>query len=186
MLKKDVVVGKLYAVKVSGKIAPVRLNRESPFGGWDGTNTVTGREIRIRSAAKLRHQVAPQVSEAQASLLRTIDPSEPRCVRCRIPLGRNPDFLPADRMCPACRPALDDAGRCAKGHADRRREGLQMAFNAITSLDNEEKALMDKLVRLGDDEEARTMMINAFIKEYEDRLATSIRSSEAAKPAVTS
>jgi hypothetical protein len=54
MKAKDVVVGATYMVKVSGKLAPVRLDRESVFGGWDGTNLVTGRPVRVRTAARLR------------------------------------------------------------------------------------------------------------------------------------
>jgi hypothetical protein len=54
MKKQDVVLGQVYAVKVSGRIQPVRVIAESPYGGWVGRNEQTGREIRIRSAAKLR------------------------------------------------------------------------------------------------------------------------------------
>lgn len=54
MKKDEVAIGKTYVVKVSGKLALVRLDRVSPYGGWVGRNTRTGREIRIRSAAKLR------------------------------------------------------------------------------------------------------------------------------------
>ena len=54
MKRRDVVLGQVYAVKVSGRIQPVRLIVESPYGGWVGRNEHTGREIRLRSAAKLR------------------------------------------------------------------------------------------------------------------------------------
>ena len=54
MKKRDVTLGQVYAVKVSGRIQPVRLVAVSPYGGWVGRNEKTGREIRIRSAAKLR------------------------------------------------------------------------------------------------------------------------------------
>jgi hypothetical protein len=54
MKKQDVVLGQVYAVKVSGRIQPVRVIAESRYGGWVGRNEQTGREIRIRSAAKLR------------------------------------------------------------------------------------------------------------------------------------
>lgn len=57
MLKKDVLIGRTYAVKVSERIAPVRLDSASPHGGWNGTNLTTGRSVRIRSAAKLRREV---------------------------------------------------------------------------------------------------------------------------------
>lgn len=54
MKKQDVVIGGIYIVRVSDKLAKVRIDRVSTFGGWDGTNLATGRSIRIRTAAKLR------------------------------------------------------------------------------------------------------------------------------------
>lgn len=59
MKKKDVVLGRTYAAKVSGKLVQVRLDRESPYGGWDGANLTTGRAVRIKTAARLRAEVAP-------------------------------------------------------------------------------------------------------------------------------
>jgi len=60
MRKEQVSIGKVYAVKVSGKVVPVRITREasSILGGWYGTNTITGREVRIRTAGKLRREIA--------------------------------------------------------------------------------------------------------------------------------
>jgi hypothetical protein len=55
--KRDVTVGQVYAVKVSGQVQEVRLDAESPYGGWIGRNLQTGREVRIRSAARLRFPV---------------------------------------------------------------------------------------------------------------------------------
>ena len=57
MLKAQVSLGKVYIAKVSDKLCRVRLDRESEYGGWFATNLETGREIRIRSAAKLRREV---------------------------------------------------------------------------------------------------------------------------------
>lgn len=59
MKKADVVLGKTYVVKVSGHLAPVKLESVSPYGGWNGRNTRTGREIHIRSASKLRREHVP-------------------------------------------------------------------------------------------------------------------------------
>jgi len=55
MKKKNVVIGSVYAVKVSGNVVPVRVVRESPYGGWEGLNLKTRRSVRIRTAARLRH-----------------------------------------------------------------------------------------------------------------------------------
>jgi hypothetical protein len=54
--KKDVQLGKTYIAKISNKLVPVRLDRESPYGGWDATNLNTKRQVRIKTAAKLRKE----------------------------------------------------------------------------------------------------------------------------------
>ena len=60
MKKRDVQIGLTYIAKVSGVLAKVRLTRESSNGGWYGTNLATGREVRIRSAARLRRPANEQ------------------------------------------------------------------------------------------------------------------------------
>ena len=55
MKQRDAVQGQVYAVKVSGHIQPVRLVAYSPHGGWIGRNLQTGRDVRIRTAGKLRY-----------------------------------------------------------------------------------------------------------------------------------
>jgi hypothetical protein len=59
MKKKDVKIDGLYAARVSGKLAAVRIIAESPYGGWDAINTQTQRDVRIKSAARLRFPVRP-------------------------------------------------------------------------------------------------------------------------------
>ena len=53
----NVEVGGLYEVLVSGRIAPVRLLSVSSYGGWNGTNILTGRMVRIKSARRLRRRL---------------------------------------------------------------------------------------------------------------------------------
>jgi hypothetical protein len=67
MTKRDVVLGHVYAVKVSGRIQQVRLVAESPHGGWVGRNLQTGREVRIRSAARIRYPIRQASHEPQAN-----------------------------------------------------------------------------------------------------------------------
>jgi hypothetical protein len=69
MQKHNIKVGSTYIVKVSGTLARVRITREHARGGWYGTNLATGREIRIRTAARLRSEVPPS---------QEIDPDEAR------------------------------------------------------------------------------------------------------------
>ena len=58
MKKNQAIIGETYTAKVSGKITTIRLLRESPYGGWDAVNTATGREVRVKTAARLRRQLA--------------------------------------------------------------------------------------------------------------------------------
>ncbi len=69
MKKAQVQIGDTYIVKVSGVLAKVRITAESPYGGWSGTNLATGREIRIRSAARLRRP-ADQQEKEDATIIR--------------------------------------------------------------------------------------------------------------------
>ncbi len=61
MRKDEVQVGKVYAMKVSGDIVPVKITGEKWSGdkhtGWVGTNTKTNRGVRIKSAQRLRGEV---------------------------------------------------------------------------------------------------------------------------------
>jgi hypothetical protein len=61
MKKDEVQVGKVYAMKVSGDIVPVKITGEKWSGdkhtGWVGTNTKTNRGVRIKSAQRLRGEV---------------------------------------------------------------------------------------------------------------------------------
>ena len=54
MKKDEVKVGSVYAAKVSDKVVPVRIDAESPHGGWVGTNQETGKQVRVKSAQRLR------------------------------------------------------------------------------------------------------------------------------------
>jgi hypothetical protein len=54
MKKREVEIGGVYAAKVSGRVVAIRIDRESPYGGWDATNLATGRTVHVRSAARLR------------------------------------------------------------------------------------------------------------------------------------
>ena len=76
MQKHNIKVGSTYIVKVSGTLAKVRLTRESPRGGWYGTNLATGREIRIRTAARLRSEVPPAQEISPDEARRIVDEIE--------------------------------------------------------------------------------------------------------------
>jgi len=71
MKKADVVVGQRYWARVSGRVVAVKICSEHRLGGWSAINTETGREVRIRTAGRLR-----SVLVAHARLVRADVPSE--------------------------------------------------------------------------------------------------------------
>jgi hypothetical protein len=54
MKKDQIKVGGLYTAKVSDKLVTVRIDSAHSSGGWNATNTATGKRIRIKSAQRLR------------------------------------------------------------------------------------------------------------------------------------
>jgi len=59
MKANEITIGGKYVAKISGKLTVVRITRESVYKGWDAVNVATGREVRIRTAAKLRRSAVP-------------------------------------------------------------------------------------------------------------------------------
>ena len=76
MQKQNVHIGTTYIVKVSGMLAKVRLTREHDRGGWYGTNLATGREIRIRTAGRLRSEAKPAQRIAHDASRQIVDKIE--------------------------------------------------------------------------------------------------------------
>lgn len=54
MKKDEIKIGGTYMAKVTDKVVPVRLDAENSHGGWDATNLVTNKKVRIKSAQRLR------------------------------------------------------------------------------------------------------------------------------------
>jgi len=76
MQKHSIKVGSTYIVKVSGVLTRVRITCEHDRGGWCGTNLATGREIRIRTAARLRSEVPPLAPISEEEARRIVDEIE--------------------------------------------------------------------------------------------------------------
>jgi len=66
MKKDQVKVGGLYAAKVSDKLVTVRIDSAHSGGGWNATNTATGKRIRIKSAQRLRRAVKDRSAAGEA------------------------------------------------------------------------------------------------------------------------
>ncbi len=64
MKKADVKVGATYRAKVSNNVVEVRIDAESPHGGWDATNLATGKKVRIKTSQRLRAAVGATAAPA--------------------------------------------------------------------------------------------------------------------------
>ncbi len=65
--KSDVKVGGEYVAKVSDKLMTVKITGESRHGGWDAKNVKTGKEVRIKSAERLRGPAAAPKEPAKGA-----------------------------------------------------------------------------------------------------------------------
>ncbi len=54
MQAKDIAIGQSYLVKISGRLQQVKIVKICTNGGWIGVNLATGREIRLRTGARVR------------------------------------------------------------------------------------------------------------------------------------
>ena len=57
MKKDEIKVGHAYEAKVSDRVVTVRIDSTNTHGGWNATNTATGKRIHIKSAQRLRRAV---------------------------------------------------------------------------------------------------------------------------------
>lgn len=75
---KNVVIGLTYAVKVSGKITPVRITGVSVHGGWDGLNETTRLRFElVRINGKwIRNSPTPIGEVEELSMCGPYDPSQ--------------------------------------------------------------------------------------------------------------
>ena len=67
MKKDEVKTGGIYKAKVTDKVVPVRLDAEHPSGGWEATNMITGKKIRVKSAQRLRGPASAPENAASAA-----------------------------------------------------------------------------------------------------------------------
>jgi hypothetical protein len=93
MKKDEVRIGSTYKAKVSGSVVPVRITEEKWSGdkqvGWVGTNTETGRSVRVKSAQRLRAEVGGKPAKPEKPEPPTPAAAEP------IPQAAAPDAVAA-------------------------------------------------------------------------------------------
>ena len=57
MRKQEIIIGCRYTAKVSGRVQVIRITSPSVYGGWNAVNEATGREVRIKTAGRLRRAI---------------------------------------------------------------------------------------------------------------------------------
>jgi hypothetical protein len=62
--KSEIKIGEVYSAKVSDRVVPVRIDSANSHGGWNATNTATGKRIHIKSPQRLRRAVTPKAKKA--------------------------------------------------------------------------------------------------------------------------
>ncbi len=60
MKKNEVKIGHTYQAKVSDRIVTVRIDSTHSHGGWNATNTATGKRIHIKSPQRLQRAVGSE------------------------------------------------------------------------------------------------------------------------------
>lgn len=98
MKKDEVKIGGVYQMKVSNHLAPVRVDKVSQYGGWDGTNLHSNRSVRIRTAQKLRLEYEPNPMEGAATKWLIKRPKHERVAKAAekiINMGRAATFMDA-------------------------------------------------------------------------------------------
>jgi hypothetical protein len=65
MKKNEVEIGGVYVAKISGRLTHVRITAASQYGGWIAVNVNSNREVRIRTAAKLRGVWKPPLPKTE-------------------------------------------------------------------------------------------------------------------------
>ena len=133
MKKNEVQIGSVYTAKVTNKVVQVRIDAESRYGGWDGTNLATGKKIRIQSAQRLRaataSDVAPTGGKKGKATKKAKAPSEAQPAQTSAPTGETvADAQPAAEQPKADKPKRT---RAKKEPKEKRMSGLDAAAKVL-------------------------------------------------------
>jgi hypothetical protein len=83
MKKSEVKIGGVYSAKVSDKVVQVRIDATNRHGGWNATNLVTKKKIRIKSAQRLRAAVKAPKTISPPRTAKPLDPNRCATPRCK-------------------------------------------------------------------------------------------------------
>jgi hypothetical protein len=144
MKKSEVKIGGMYTAKVTNKLVQVRIDAESRYGGWDATNLVTGKKVRIKSPAKLRGALgcdgaATRAKKAKGDKKAKGEPEAQRA-QTSVPTGEDgakagtaSDATPhdTDKDAKAAKPKKPHAKKAASEKKPKRVSGLDAAASVL-------------------------------------------------------
>jgi hypothetical protein len=122
MKKSEVKMGGVYAAKVTNKSVQVRIDAESRYGGWDGTNLSTGKKVRIKSPARLRAAIEGDGAAMGATKAKSGKKAkaQPEVAQAQTSAPTGEDVANAAPAPDACSNGgateVDEDGDCAKCH----------------------------------------------------------------------
>src|SRR5690606_36696476 len=95
MKKDEVKIGGTYLAKVTDKVVPVRIDGEHRNGGWDATNMVTNKKVRIKSAQRLRGPAPRSDAKATKDHLKATAAADQENARLRDERAKSADGMTA-------------------------------------------------------------------------------------------
>ena len=139
MIKKsDVKIGGVYTAKIANRLVQVRIDAESRYGGWDGTNLADGKKARIKNARILR-AVAETGTDKHGTKSDkgcrnpTIVADPPPVQTSLATIENTADIESAPVVCPNCSGTeVDEDGDCAKCHEPKASEKASEAKRTHT------------------------------------------------------
>ncbi|MEX0654859.1 MAG: winged helix-turn-helix domain-containing protein [Phycisphaeraceae bacterium] len=149
MKKDDVKIGETYRAKVTDKVVPVRIDAEHPSGGWQATNLVTSKKVRIKSAQRLRGPAStadraktkkPAKKKLSAAELKARHKADQENARLRDERKASPDGMTKSERA-MTQSATDAKPATPEAKPRRKRSGPSLIDAAITVLRDAEGPL---------------------------------------------
>lgn len=141
MIKKsDVKIGGVYIAKIANRLVRVRIDAESRFGGWDGTNVANGKKARIKNARVLRAVAETGVGKGSKN---SAIAAEPQPVRTSLATVENTAHAELETIArPNCGGTeADEDGDCTQRHEPKATKQASKTKRTRTPKEPKEKHL---------------------------------------------
>lgn len=138
MKKSEVEIGGVYIAKVTNRLVQVRIDAVSRYGGWDATNLSTSKNIRVRSATRLRSAVKDGARAQRTKNNHRDKPATTATPPTQTETATDPKPVSHARVnCGAAE--VDDDGDCAKCHEPKAASSEPKQDNRVNTQSNPTK-----------------------------------------------